>query len=126
MKGYMNSNFINRNRIYRMNKNAIMNENVIINNDLLGLPEGLASAEEINFDIERSLRPFAIGVMTAMENDKRIYYAYENDIHSENLWIEKFYAFKYAVTFAREIYNYRVAERNIVYKYEEDTRIHRK
>ena len=126
MKGYMNSNFINRNRIYRMNKNTEMNENVIINNDLFTLPEEVNNADSIDFNIERSIRPFAIGVYSEEVDDKKYYIAYENDIHCENKWTSQFNSFKQAVFFAREVYNYRVAQRNIVYKYEEDTRIHRK
>ena len=126
MKGNMNNSFINRNRIYRMNKNAAMNENVIINTDLFYLPDALANAESINFNIDRSIRPFAIGVFTSNLDDKKYYFAYENDIHSENKNTIEFDKFNDAVKFAQELYNYRISERNIVYKYEKDTKIHRK
>ena len=126
MRGNMNNGYINRNRIYRMNRNAMMNEEVIINKDLFCLPAEVALANDIDFDIERSIRPFAIGVMTGREDDKKYYYAYENSINCEDEWTEKFDTFKHAVIFAREIYNYRIAQRNIILKYEEDTRILRK
>lgn len=126
MKENMNNGFINRNRIYRMNRNAAMNENAIINNDLFCLPEEMANASSVDIDIDRSVRPFAIGVYSELVGNEKHYFAYENDIHCESKWTSEFENFKHAVIFAREVYNYRVAERNIVYKYEEDTRVHRK
>lgn len=106
MINYTNRGFIDRNRVYWMNTRGITSQRIIINEDLLRLPKELTYKDEVDFDIERSNRPLAIGVMSYNGEEGKKYYSYKNDIDGEVELKKEFDSFRYALFDARLLYTY--------------------